>query len=248
MRVSRSGVIRLWSNRSRYFTQTPWFFRAFRYHILPWIGLGVIFWRGLAWRRGWGLGGWFHAKRKRSAVLLRPPGAGGEDEFLAACIRCQQCVEACPWDSLRMAGVEAGAGMGTPYVVSRAVPCYLCEGYDELKCIVVCPTDALRPVADRREIRMGTAVIDEGICVAFGGAFCRACVEACPISGAIIMDDLGRPVVREAVCVGCGLCDKACPTEPSSIPIRPAGAGDDSGWRSKGSGGARGDGGAGGEP
>ncbi len=27
---------------------------------------------------------------------LRPPGAGHEDEFLAACIRCGRCVNACP--------------------------------------------------------------------------------------------------------------------------------------------------------
>jgi ferredoxin-type protein NapG len=157
-------------------------------------------------------------------VLLRPPGAQPDRGFLAACIRCEQCVEACPWDALRIAGVEAGLGLGTPYVISREVPCYVCEGYEELRCVSACPTDALLPVSDRTAIHMGTAVINEENCIAYAGAVCRACWHACPIEGAILFDWENRPVVDEQACIGCGLCDHACPTEPSSIPIRPVGA------------------------
>ena len=35
---------------------------------------------------------------------LRPPGAREEADFLAACIKCGQCVEACPFDTLSLAG------------------------------------------------------------------------------------------------------------------------------------------------
>ena len=38
----------------------------------------------------------------RGAVPLRPPGALGEADFLAACTRCGQCVAACPFDTLTL--------------------------------------------------------------------------------------------------------------------------------------------------
>jgi len=158
------------------------------------------------------------------ACVLRPPGARPEPEFLAACLRCGQCVEACPFGSLQMAvGARMGIANGTPYVDSRAVPCYLCQGHTDLKCIMVCPTGALEPVADPADIRMGVAVIDESVCLAYSRTVCRICWHSCPLPNqAITFDQRLRPVVDEEACIGCGLCDYACPTETSSIPIRPA--------------------------
>lgn len=57
---------------------------------------------------------------------------------------------------------------------------------------------------------------------------CDLCVRACPIKWAITMENVfspdGRqrvsPVVHEA-CVGCGVCEMICPTEPASIEIVP---------------------------
>jgi len=34
---------------------------------------------------------------------LRPPGALNEDKFLAACIKCGQCVQVCPVEAIRLA-------------------------------------------------------------------------------------------------------------------------------------------------
>jgi len=51
---------------------------------------------------------------------------------------------------------------------------------------------------------------------------CDLCVRACPIKGAIRMEPLAggaaTPVVEEA-CVGCGVCEMVCPTEPAAIVI-----------------------------
>ena len=159
-----------------------------------------------------------------SACLLRPPGARAEPDFLAACLRCGQCVEACPFGTLHlMVGADAGIANGTPYLDSRKVPCYLCQGYDDLKCVTACPTSALEPVADLPDIRMGVAVIDERVCLAYNGTICRTCWHACPFPNeAITFDQRLRPVVNTEACIGCGLCDYVCPTESSSIPIRPA--------------------------
>ena len=39
----------------------------------------------------------------KSDYVLRPPGALKEKDFLKACIKCGQCVEACPYDTLKLA-------------------------------------------------------------------------------------------------------------------------------------------------
>ena len=175
---------------------------------------------------GAGVGGLAARSLKANApTLLRPPGALAEPGFLATCIRCGQCAEACPYDTLALAGGAALASAGTPYVDARQVPCYLCQGYDELKCIAACPSGALQEASSIREIRMGTAVLDHALCVAWNDVVCRACWHACPLPNeAIVFDGRGRPVVNDDACIGCGLCDHACLTEPSAIPIRPAGA------------------------
>ncbi len=167
-------------------------------------------------------------------ALLRPPGAGDEVDFLAACIRCGQCVEVCPTDVLKLAGPIVGLSSGTPFLVARDTPCNLCEGEDDLLCIKQCPSGALSwPVGSEEQylteklydISMGVAVIDRDFCLAWNEQICRACWHACPFPDhAIILDEMGRAVIVEESCIGCGLCDHACLTEPSSIRMVPKGA------------------------
>jgi ferredoxin-type protein NapG len=59
-------------------------------------------------------------------------------------------------------------------------------------------------------------------------AECDLCVRECPIKGAISIETVfapdgtkrKSPVVHEP-CVGCGVCEMICPTEPASIEIVP---------------------------
>ncbi len=162
--------------------------------------------------------------KQASPVFLRPPGAQLEADFLAACIRCGQCVEACPYDTLKLATATEGVAAGTPYLIARDIPCYLCQGHGDMLCIPACPTSALQPVAEKSDVRMGVAVIDEDTCLAYNGVICRACWHACPFPDeAIELDFRGRVFVHPKACVGCGLCERACITEPSSIVIIPTG-------------------------
>jgi len=39
--------------------------------------------------------------RGTTRTLLRPPGALPEDEFLARCIRCGECMKVCPTNALQ---------------------------------------------------------------------------------------------------------------------------------------------------
>lgn len=173
---------------------------------------------------GAGLGGaWLASGTARAeGHRLRPPGAMEEPDFLAACIRCGQCVQVCPYDTLKLAGLEAGLECGTPQLDTRAIPCELCAGHDSLLCIDACPTGALGAVEDLRDIRMGVAVIDRDLCLSWQNTACRACWHACPYPNeAIVLDWKTRPSVVAEACIGCGLCDRACLTEPSSVRIVP---------------------------
>jgi MauM/NapG family ferredoxin protein len=151
---------------------------------------------------------------------LRPPGAKDERAFLSLCIRCNRCVAACPYGTLKPAPLGAGAGAGTPLVEAREVPCYLC-----MACPPVCPTGALEPITDKRAVRMGVAVVDQLTCYAHQGILCRTCVDECPLEGeAIFQDQQLRPVVTEK-CVGCGVCEKVCPVAEPAIVVKPRGRG-----------------------
>lgn len=179
-------------------------------------------------------------KAKASPLVLRPPGAIAESEFVAKCIRCGLCVEACPFDTLKLAGAKDTAAIGTPYFKPRTVPCYMCK---DIPCVPPCPTGALdgslvsRVVGDSKKLdinmsKMGVAVIDSDQCIAFWGVQCDACYRACPLLGSAIVVDHSRndrtgkhaylvPRVVGDVCTGCGLCEKACVTEKASILVLP---------------------------
>lgn len=93
------------------------------------------------------------------AARLRPPGAIDEDDFLAACIKCGQCVQVCPVEAIRLADLPDGVGMGVPYVDARAQACdFSC---DAVQCILACPTGALsHALGAKEEVRMGIARLD----------------------------------------------------------------------------------------
>jgi ferredoxin-type protein NapG len=161
---------------------------------------------------------------------LRPPGALDEKRFLGACVRCGKCAQACPYKSIRLAGPESGAGIGTPHIVAREEPCYLCP---DLPCIKACPSGALdRELNDIEKVRMGTAVIvDRENCLSIRGLRCEVCYRQCPlIDKAITIEprhndrtgthSIMEPVVHREKCVGCGICEKTCVREKPVIVVQ----------------------------
>lgn len=108
-----------------------------------------------------GLGVTGVAKSSRlDPLAIRPPGALAEQEFLSACVRCGLCVEACPYDTLKLARWFEGAATGTPYFTARTIPCEMC---DDIPCVKVCPSGSLdQALDDIDQAKMGIAVlIDE---------------------------------------------------------------------------------------
>lgn len=161
---------------------------------------------------------------------IRPPGALAGDDFYAACIRCGLCVDACPYDTLRLFEI-GGVDAGTPYFVAREIPCEMCP---DIPCLQACPTGALDPALDDiRDARMGLAALTHPeLCNSYiGAAYCDSCFRACPLQGQAIhmeagstpMGGLFTPTVDPGVCTGCGKCEQACIARPdAAIRVIPA--------------------------
>lgn len=106
-----------------------------------------------------GAGIYFAPKLKSSELLLRPPGAVKEDDFLKLCIKCGQCLQVCPYDSILLEDIDGGASLGMAYIDPKKRGCYLCEAFP---CILACPTGALDHEHDNiKYIKMGIAVLSD---------------------------------------------------------------------------------------
>lgn len=164
---------------------------------------------------------------KAEPFAIRPPGALSEKDYHAKCIKCGQCVQACPYDTLKLASAGDSIPIGTPYYKPRDVPCYMCQ---DIPCKVACPTGALDPkLTDIAKSRMGLAVIDIENCLSWLGLRCEVCYRVCPVKNtAITVEQQQRklskhamfvPIVHSNACTGCGMCEKACPTEKAAIRV-----------------------------
>lgn len=155
--------------------------------------------------------------------FLRPPGSLPEKDFLARCIRCNQCGEACPNTAIQFMGPSEGwSTWGTPRIIPREQACILC-----MKCGEVCPTGAIQPVRDElkdilAKVKMGRAVVDESHCLSYQGKTCGVCYRACPLADvAMTIGYLEQPTVTSA-CVGCGLCERVCIQLPQAVRVIPS--------------------------
>ena len=201
--------------------------RSFLIHTTQAIAMTLM--GGLVWSA-------FVKESKANPLILRPPGALREEEFLKYCIKCGLCVEACPFDTLKLASAGSGKPIGTPYFIPREVPCEMCP---DIPCVPICPTKALdvelvqsNGIMDINKAQMGVAIVDKEHCIAYWGIACDACYRACPLMGEAIKLELKRnertgkhsyllPVVESEVCTGCGKCEKACVTQKSAIIVMP---------------------------
>lgn len=156
--------------------------------------------------------------------LLRPPGVWDEQDFLSRCLRCGECIRACPTGALQSSILEAGmTGLFTPILVSRTGYClYSCN-----RCGETCPVEAIPPLSlpEKQSFVIGWAYIDENRCIPWADSTdCIVCEEMCPLPDKAIvlreevrerpdgtLETVKLPHVLREKCIGCGICEFKCP-------------------------------------
>ncbi|MFC2149296.1 4Fe-4S binding protein [Candidatus Auribacterota bacterium] len=156
--------------------------------------------------------------------LIRPPGALPEADFLKKCVKCANCMRACPTNFLQPTLFEAGIeGMWSPTGDGR-------KGYCEYHCTMcgqVCPTEAITdlPLAKKQKVKIGTAFVDTTRCLPYAfNTPCIVCEEHCPTPVKAIWTEkivvinrygkkitLQQPHVDPNLCTGCSICANVCP-------------------------------------
>jgi polyferredoxin/ferredoxin len=170
--------------------------------------------------------------RYADPLLIRPPGALAEEEFLSRCVRCGECMKVCIGNALHSTWLEAGIeGIFTPRLIGRI-------GYCEYNCTLcgqVCPTGAIKKLTkeEKHITVIGRATFDKNRCLPYAsGTPCIVCEEHCPTSDKAIKFrevevvnnngkkvKLRQPYVIGELCIGCGICENRCPLSGGAAVI-----------------------------
>lgn len=158
-------------------------------------------------------------KTAAGEVPVVPPGAGSLERYSLQCTACHLCVAACPSKVLHPTFFNAGRlGFMQPEMNYDASYC----NFDCVICSQVCPSGAILPIDVERKktLQLGVVKLVEDDCVVFAdGTDCGSCAEHCPTKAVrmIPYKDISAPTTNPEICVGCGACQYACPTDPKAI-------------------------------
>jgi ferredoxin len=155
---------------------------------------------------------------------VTPPGSLSHHHFNTYCIACKLCVSACPTQVLQPSFLQYGlSGMMQPRMDFITSFC----NFECTICTEVCPTGAIKPLEKetKKLTQVGISKFVKENCVVYTDeTACGACSEHCPTKAVNMVPydkvpGLMIPEVTEDICIGCGACEFACPTDPRSIYV-----------------------------
>ena len=144
---------------------------------------------------------------------IRPPASLKTPQFETVCLRCGNCVRACPTHIIqRNTCPDNWYAWMTPII-------NFTKGYclsDCTICGTVCPSGAIYPftVPAKKILSIGKALIDVKNCLLQIPEECALCKNACNYDAIKItakQDTKTLPLLDEVRCVGCGACAQICP-------------------------------------
>lgn len=169
--------------------------------------------------------------------LIRPPGALDEAAFLERCVKCGQCMRACPTNVLQPIDFRAGPeALWTP-VLNNRIGTSGCQ----LNCVAcgnVCPTGAIAPLtldeklgkgefAGAGPVRIGTAFVDHGRCLPWAmDRPCIVCEENCPVTPKAIHLEEEYRTIREGEFRAAGVRGTSVRLAGAKLPPDRFGTGD----------------------
>lgn len=169
-------------------------------------GLGLVFLR--------------YTRRLLAAPLFRPPGSLPEDLLKCVCIRCGNCIKACPTGIIKPS-INSGdlTGLMTPeldFSLSYCLPeCTACGD--------VCPSGAITTFSEKekKQLYIGIVKIKLDQCLLTNNKECNQCKLACAYNAVEIKhfenNFAAVPEVNTSLCIGCAACKIVCP--PGAIYI-----------------------------
>ena len=158
--------------------------------------------------QGWDLWQKQSAGHRLIIKILRPPGAVEEGVFKGLCLRCGNCMRACPSKIIMPDMGQAGIlGFMAPVVGYKKGYCLeTCNS-----CTKVCPSGAIdkMTLARKNKYCIGKAFLNPSLCYMVRGVNdCDICVRSCSYDAVKVYWDeeayVAFPFIDLQKCNGCG--------------------------------------------
>lgn len=145
---------------------------------------------------------------KAISTPIRPPWALDESLFIESCIRCSDCISACPQ------GIIFVGDAGFPEVSFKQAECTFCTS-----CTKICKTGALDPsVSNQQAWDLDVSI--QSNCLSLNAVVCRACGDNCEtqaIRFKLKVGGISEPQISQDDCTDCGACVAVCPVDAVKI-------------------------------
>ena len=128
-------------------------------------------------------------------------------------VDCSECETACPLHLIKISKTLDGRAVADPSFLTREqkarTQTNIVVQKEYCPTCKVCEYKCAPSVMKVRKAYEGSIAIDQAKCP----EGCRDCLDVCPITDALILDDNSKVNINKSVCVYCGACKVVCPED-----------------------------------